>query len=211
MRIQVSGRHVDVGDALRTHIVDELGRGVEKYFSRPAEATVTVEKRGHAFGVDCSVHLASGMLLQAHGDGGDAHTAFADALEKIEKRVRRYKRRLKNHHADKAERMPSESASSYVLEALTEDDDGPAAAANGHANGSANGHANGAEAAPLVIAETTAQIRTMAVADAVLQLDLTENPAIMFRNAAHGGLNMVYRRPDGNIGWIDADRTRQLS
>jgi ribosomal subunit interface protein len=197
MRIQVAGRQMDVGEALRTRIENELASGVGKYFNRATDAVVTVAKNGGGAGiaVDCSVHLPSGISLQVEGHGGDAHTAFGDAMDKLEKRVRRYKRRLRNHHAVAKSPLPVETASAYVLAPLQEEDEdaGAETAANG-------------EAAPLVIAEATKPVRTMTVSMAVMQLDLGESPALMFRNAANGELNVVYRRADGNIGWIDPGR-----
>ncbi len=195
MRVQVAGRHMDVGEALRTRISDELTEGIAKVFSRATDANVTVSKVNVGYEVDCVVHLSSGMTLQSEGRGGDAHLAFSDALEKIAKRVRRYKRRLKNHHADNKHPLPAENASAYVLAPLDEGDDDEDGAAAERGDG-----------APLVIAETTASVRTMPVAMAVMQLDLMEEPALLFRNAAHGGLSLVYRRADGNIGWVDPDR-----
>jgi ribosomal subunit interface protein len=195
MRIQVAGRQMDVGEALRTRIEDELTSGVGKYFSRATDAVVTVGKNGGAsVEVDCTVHLSSGISLQAEGHGGDAHSAFGDALEKLEKRVRRYKRRLKNHHADNKSPLPAEDAAAYVLAPLQEESETDA-----------NG---GAEPGPLVIAETTVPVRTMTVSTAVMQLDLSDSPVLLFRNAANGVLNLVYRRKDGNVGWIDPERTR---
>ncbi|HRO03260.1 MAG TPA: ribosome-associated translation inhibitor RaiA [Terricaulis sp.] len=198
MRIQIAGRQMDVGEALRTRIEGELASGVGKYFDRATDAVVTVAKNGGGvqFAVDCQVHLPSGISLQTQGHAGDAHGAFSDALGKLEKRVRRYKRRLRNHHADRKSPLPAEDAPAYVLAPLQEDneagEDAPASA----------------EPAPLVIAENTVSVRTMTVSTAVLQLDLTDQPALLFRNAAHGGLNVVYRRPDGNVGWIDPERAR---
>ena len=199
MRIQVAGRHMDVGEALRTRIESELASGVGKYFNRATDAVVTVgkngsAKNGDAIEVDCTVHLSSGISLQAEGHGGDAHSAFDDALSKLEKRVRRYKRRLRNHHADNKSPLPAEDAAAYVLaptEAENEADAGASA---------------DAEPAPLVIAETKVTVRTMTVSTAVTQLDLSESPVLLFRNAGNGGLNLVYRRSDGNVGWIDPER-----
>jgi ribosome hibernation promoting factor len=192
MRIQVAGRQMDVGEALRSRIEDELTSGVGKYFNRATDAVVTVARNGGGnIEVDCTVHLASGISLQAEGHGGDAHGAFDDALGKLEKRVRRYKRRLTNHHAANKSPLPAEDAAEYVLAPLQEDEED---------------HLPVEHPAPLVIAETKVAVRTMTVSTAVLQLDLTEAPALMFRNAAHGGLNVVYRRGDGNVGWIDPDR-----
>jgi ribosomal subunit interface protein len=197
MRIQVAGRHVDVGEALRSRIEHDLEAGVTKYFGRPTDGLVTVSRNGMGFEVDCAVHLSSGMSLQAHGHGTDAHAAFDDALTKIEKRVRRYKRRLKNHHATQKSPLPAETAASYVLAPIQEEDEEDVGAADG---------AIEEDGGPLVIAETTTPIRTMAVSTAVLQLELSENPALLFRNAASGGLNLVYKRRDGNVGWIDPER-----
>lgn len=197
MRIQVAGRQLEVGEALRTRIESELSSGVGKYFSRATDAVVTVGKNGGAgIAVDCTVHLSSGISLQAEGHGGDAHSAFDDALGKLEKRVRRYKRRLKNHHADNKSPLPAEAAAAYVLAPLNEEDE------------SDQDGQNGGEDAPLVIAETKLAVRTMPVAMAVMQLDLSESPVLMFRNAANGALNVVYRRSDGNVGWIDPDRVK---
>jgi len=191
MRIQVAGRQMDVGAALRTRIESELVSGVSKYFNRATDAVVTVGKNGGGTGVevDCTVHLPSGISLQAEGHGGDAHTAFGDAMDKLEKRVRRYKRRLRNHHADHKSPLPAEDASAYVLAPLEDEDEADAGVSAG--------------AAPLVIAESTVAVRTMTVSMAVMQLDLSKDPALLFRNAANGGLSVVYRRADGNIGWID--------
>ncbi len=196
MRIQVAGRQMDVGEALRTRIENELASGVSKYFNRATDAVVTVAKNGGggSVEVDCTVHLSSGISLQAEGHGGDAHSAFDDALGKLEKRVRRYKRRLRNHHADNKSPLPAEDAAAYVLAPQEEDSEAEAP--------------NGVEPTPLVIAETTVPVRTMPVSMAVMQLDLSSSPALMFRNAANGGLNVVYRRADGNVGWIDPERTK---
>ncbi|MBL8551701.1 MAG: ribosome-associated translation inhibitor RaiA [Hyphomonadaceae bacterium] len=201
MRVQVAGRQVDVGEALRTRISDELNGQILKFFNRASDATVTVGKNSVGFDVDCALHLDSGIALQTQGHGVDAHAAFSDALAKLEKRVRRYKRRLRNHHADNKAPLPAEAAAAYVLAPLAEEEDAPLPEAEA---GAVNG--DGGEA-PLVIAETQVQVRTMSVSTAVMQLDLTDAPALLFRNAAHGGLGMVYRRPDGNIGWVDPART----
>jgi ribosomal subunit interface protein len=189
IRVSVAGRQMDVGEALRGRILEDLSKGVQKYFSHGAEASVTIAREGHLFDVDCVVHLDSGITLEAHGEGGDAHAAFDSALSKIEKRVRRYKRRLKNHHAAHKTPLPEEPVPAYVLRADEGEEEGaePVPAEDG----------------PMIIAEMTEPVRTMAVATAVMQLELKDAPALLFRNAAHGGLNMVYRRRDGHVGWID--------
>jgi ribosomal subunit interface protein len=197
MRVQVAGRHVDVGEALKSRIAEDLTTHIEKYFQRSGEAVVTVGREGVGFEVDCSLHLPSGIVLQAEGRGGDAHSAFTAALDKIERRVRRYKRRLKNHHNTQKTPLPAESAPSFVLQSsqLSESED-----ELDEAYTATDGEA------PLIIAETTVAVNTMAVSMAVMQLDLSEAPALLFRNAAHGGLSLVYRRGDGNIGWVDPER-----
>jgi len=197
MQVQVSGKHVAVGEALRTRISDDLLASIGKYFERGGDADVTLSRDGHGFRIDCTVSLASGQKLQSHGLGMDAHGAFGQALVKIETRIRRYKRRLKSH-SNAAEAKAAELASSYVLRAPDESadledwdetpGDGPPAA--------------------MIIAESQSELKTMTVSMAVMDLDLTEQPAIVFRNAAHGGLSVVYRRADGNIGWIDPERTK---
>jgi ribosomal subunit interface protein len=201
LQVHVSGKHVDVGEALRTRVTDEISNSIAKYFERGGDADVVIAREGHAFRVDCSVTLASGQQLNSHGLGGDAHAAFDAALGKIDKRIRRYKRRLKSH-SEAASARQQETASYYVLRSTDEDeDDGwhDEAANDGHLPPSA-----------MVIAETLAEVRTMTVSAAVMELDLTESQTIVFRNAAHGGLSVVYRRPDGNIGWIDPERTQPL-
>jgi ribosomal subunit interface protein len=203
MRVQVSGRHVDVGEALRTRVVDELTAAIGKYFERGGDAEVVVSRDGHGFRVDCAVTLATGQALQSQGLGGDAHAAFSQSLAKVETRIRRYKRRLKSHTVA-ATAKAAETASLYVLRGQSDEaaehddwDDGWEDPAAGH------------PPAAMVIAETEAPLKTMTVSMAVMDLDLTESQAIVFRNAAHGGLSVVYRRADGNIGWVDPERTNR--
>lgn len=198
MQVQVTGKHINVGDALRSRITDELSTSIEKYFERGGAADVVVAQDGHDIVVDCRVRLASGQQLESHGQAGDAHAAFDAALEKIDSRIRRYKRRLKNHHGRGAKE--AEIAPVFVLRAPEEEIDGWDEAQSL------------AEEPPtgVVVAETETEIKTMTVGMAVLELDLTQAQTIVFRNAAHGGLSVVYRRPDGNIGWIDPERTKPL-
>jgi ribosomal subunit interface protein len=203
MQVQISGKHVDVGEALRARVSDEITLSIGKYFDRGGDADVVISKEGFAFRVDCSVKLASGQQLISHGSGGDAHAAFDAALAKIETRIRRYKRRLKSHSIA-ANAKQAENAAMYVLRAPDsdeiDDDDWT----------SEDDHPTGAPAA-MIIAESQASLKTMTVSMAVMELDLTESQAIVFRNAAHDGLSVVYRRPDGNIGWIDPERTKSLN
>jgi ribosomal subunit interface protein len=201
MNVQVSGRRIDLGEALRSRIASELVAAIGKYFERGGSAEVVVSRDGHAFCVDMMVVLASGQQLVARGLGGDAHSAFDTALTKIETRIRRYKRRLVNHHHPSGgARLPAEVTPVVVLRAPDDDDDFDDEWGGGAAT-------NGAPEA-MIIAETEATVKTLTVSMAVMELDLTGAPVQLFRNAAHGGLSVVYRRSDGNIGWIDPERTR---
>ncbi|WOI52896.1 ribosome hibernation-promoting factor, HPF/YfiA family [Parvularcula sp. LCG005] len=189
MDVQITGKAIDLGAALQTYVKDNLAAGVHKYFDRSAEAQVTFDKEGPQIEVEITLHLASGVFLAAQDRAHDAYGAFDGAMTKLEKRVRRYKRRLKDHHANNREELPAETASSYVIAASSEMDEDEAADA------------------PLVIAEKSTILRRMSVSDAVLQLDVIDERVVIFRNAKHGDLNVVYRRDDGNIGWIDGART----
>jgi ribosomal subunit interface protein len=194
MQVQVTGKHVDVGEALRTRVSDELTTSIEKYFDRGGGADVVVSREGQSFKVDCAVTLASGQQLTTHGVGGDAHMAFDAALEKMAKRIRRYKNRLRDHHTQAVSKQ-TESAAYFVIRGDADDEE----------------EGEGEDQAfpePMIIAETEKPIRLMTVSMAVMELDLTESQTIVFRNAAHGGISVVYRRPDGNIGWIDPERTK---
>jgi ribosomal subunit interface protein len=205
MQVQVSGKHVDVGDALRSRIESELSTGIEKYFDRGGAADVVVSKDGRDFRIDAVVNLASGQQIVGHSQGGDAHGAFDGLLDKLEKRVRRYKRRLKDRSPNGAGLGPEATEMAFERVPITvlrspeavEDD------AFGEP-----GRPDESPPAGMVIAESEKDFRTMTVGMAVLELDLSGYPVQVFRNAAHGGVSVVYRRPDGNIGWIDPERTR---
>ncbi len=201
MQIQVNGKQVEVGEALRERIETQLTQGISKYFERGGDAEVTISKQGYLFKADCWIRLASGQTLVSHAFGGDAHSAFDGTLDNMEKRVRRYKQRLKNHHNGTPAK--EETANVTVLRAAFDDgveddeiDDGM-------------DHTSPPQA--MIIAETETALRTMTVSSAVAEMEMSNYPAIMFRNAAHGGLSVIYRRPDGNIGWIDPERTRARS
>jgi ribosomal subunit interface protein len=196
VHVQIAGRKLEVGAALQERISFGLEERVSKYFNRTGEAFVTVSKPGWAFNVDCSIHLPSGVTLQAHGEGDDAYQAFEQSLDKIEKRVRRYKNRLRDHRSKDS--APIQTASERIIQAapdLADDADVMDGADGGESPESGD--------APAIVAESDTRIRTMTVSMAVMQLELADSPAVLFRNASHGGLNMVYRRPDGNFGWVD--------
>jgi ribosomal subunit interface protein len=184
MNLRVSGKNMDVGDALRSKAETHFDTVVKKYFDGGYTGHLTLEPEGPGFNAVCSVHLDSGAMLQSSAYGGDAISAYELMAANIEKRLRRYKRRLK----DKPRRPNGEAdveAQSYVL--TLPDEIGEAEE----------------EFAPTVIAETTSNLKQMSVGDAVMELDLSQADVVVFRHAGHGGLNVVYRRADGNIGWID--------
>jgi ribosomal subunit interface protein len=199
MQVQVSGKHVDVGEALRLRVTDELTSSVGKYFDRGGAADVVLSREGHSFRVDCAVQLASGQQLRSHGLGEDAHAAFGAALHKVETRIRRYKQKLKSHSIA-ATAKAAETASYFILSSPDDGIDDDPWEGDDHS-----------PPARMVIAESDQAIKTLTVSGAVMELDLTEAQTVVFRNAAHGGLSVVYRRPDGNIGWIDPARTRSLN
>jgi len=200
MDIQITGKQIDIGDALRTHVSDKLGAGVGKYFERSVDAQVSFSREGAFFRADATVHLATGIRLHAHADAGEIYAAFDEAVEKLEKRLRRYKRKLKDHHAKRREPVARFSGQSYVLapEPETEvdlDGDGDGAAPAGTAAGE--------EWQPLIVAEEQTDIPVLSVGEAVMQLEFIDAPVLVFKNGGTGRINVVYRRPDSHIGWID--------
>jgi ribosomal subunit interface protein len=197
MQITVTGRHLDVGQALRQHVEDELETAVSKYFEKAMDATVTLTKTGAFIHAEISVHVGRGILVQSNAESGDPYGAFAGSLDRIAKRLRRYKRRLRDHHNAMAHDIESQQAQQYILAGGEEtvsagDNDGEAAAGE-----------------PAIIAEMAMDVPSLSVGEAVMRMDLADQPAFMFRNRAHGGLNMIYRRADGNIGWVDPRGTRE--
>ncbi len=148
-------------------------------------------RQGPMYRADCSVHVGSGITLQSHGEAGEIYSSFDVAADRVEKRLRRYKRRLRGHPRSNPEEAIA--AQSYVIAPDTEVAEGV----------DDEGWQEGEENHPVIIAETATKIDSLTVGEAVMRMDLADLPALMFRNRAHGGLNVVYRRPDGNIGWID--------
>lgn len=188
MHITINGKQLSVSDALRDHVESTLVTATEKYFPQSIDATVTLSPEGRRFAADIIAHPARGLSINGSGTGDTPEAAFDAAAGRIAKRLRRHKRRLVAHHQKPAE-VANEPVQHYVI------DSGEGAA----------DAADEAPDAPLVIAEMTMEIETLTVGEAVMRLDLGDLPALMFRNRAHRGLNMIYRRPDGNIGWMDPD------
>jgi ribosomal subunit interface protein len=187
MHITVTGRHLDVGASLRRRVEEGLAAAVAKYFDRAIEAHVTFDKRGQFFLADIAVHVGCGIVAHSGGEADDPYVAFSGAIEHLAKRLRRHKRRLRDHHNAESRASKTEQGWHYVLAGEDEAEE-QSATMNGE---------------PLVVAEMEAEIPTLSVGEAVMRLDLGNAPALMFRNAGNGGLNMIYRRADGNIGWVD--------
>jgi ribosomal subunit interface protein len=183
MTIQVTGKNLDVGEALRSYVQERVTHTVQRFIGREATGHVRIEKEHGAFRTDCTMHLWQGMSLEAHGTAPDAYQSVDRACERLEKRVRRYKERLKRRGGDTPRKQTS--AADYVIRAADE------------------GREEHDEDNPVIIAEAETPVHEMAVSDAVMQMDLSDRSVVVFRNASHGEINVVYRRDDGNIGWID--------
>lgn len=186
MQIQVSGKQIDVGEALRSHVEERLASAIGKYFADPIDANVVFSREGNGYRVDCSVHVGHGVHAQARAEASEIYAGFDGAADRLEKRLRRYKRRLRNHRERERSRDQWQ-AQSYVLapeEPEFEEE-------------------LGEEFQPVVVAESSSEIHSRTVGEAVMEMDLADLPVVLFRNAGNGHLNAVYRRPDGHIGWID--------
>jgi ribosomal subunit interface protein len=187
MRYQISGKQIDIGEALQTHVKTELGETVGKYAGRPTDASVIFSKSGHEFVCECIVHLSTGLTCQAKGHANDIYAAFDGCNEKMDKQLRRYKRRLKDHHKERVEPVELSLGSAYILAPTEESEDDTGVE----------------EVGSMIIAETETKIPSLSVGEAVMQMELAHGAVQVFRNEKHGGINVVYRRDDGNIGWID--------
>jgi ribosomal subunit interface protein len=185
MKTAISGKQLDVGDALRTHVQDTLDSAVEKYFGNAQEAHVVLSRQGHLYRADIAVHVGRNILVQGHAEANEPYPACDLAVEHVGKRLRRYKRRLRDHYRRQDQLAASAEVPQYIVVAAD------------------NPESEDASDKPVVIAELTTTIDTMTAGEAVMRLDLADAPAMLFRNSAHGELNMVYRRTDGNIGWVD--------
>ncbi|MDO5621762.1 MAG: ribosome-associated translation inhibitor RaiA [Paracoccus sp. (in: a-proteobacteria)] len=186
MRYQISGKQIDVGDALSTHVKEQLGETLGKYSQRPTDATVIFSRNAHQFQCEATVHLSTGLNVQATGQATEIYAAFEACREKMDKQLRRYKRRLKDHNKDRTGPVEYAAAGMYVLPA---DED--------------EWESQDGDLQPIIIAEMESRVPTLSVGDAVMQMELAGAPLLVFRNEKHGGVNVVHRRDDGNIGWID--------
>jgi ribosomal subunit interface protein len=189
MPFRVSGKNIDVGEALRTRINARVAEATAKYFDGGFSGHVTIGKEGFGFRTECVIHLDSGIVLEVDAVAADAYASADQAAERLEKRLRRYKRRLKDHQAaprgdGQARDAATIAAPSYVISAPEHEEEV-------------------AEWNPVIIAESTTTLKRMSVSEAVMELDLRGTAVVVFRHAGHGRVNLVYRRADGHIGWID--------
>jgi ribosomal subunit interface protein len=198
MQVSVKGKQVDVGESLRRRVETELASIVEKYVGRAIEGHATFSREAHLFHCELSVHFGRGLMVQAQGEAADAYAAFDVACERAGKRLRRYKRRLRDHQHGR-DREPPESlpARTYLLAREPEEEP--------EQPGGAEGTERTADGGPVIIAEMATEIPMLSVGEAVMRMDLADLPTLVFRNRSHGGLNVVYRRSDGHIGWVDPD------
>ncbi len=192
MHIQVTGKQIDVGEALRTHVEERFTLAVSKYAENAIDSTVTFSRDRHEIVCDALTHLSTGMVGKATGRAADPYAAAEGACDRLEKQLRRYKRRLKDHHKARKEPIPALEAEGYVLQGDYGD---------GHDGAAETEEPEGLE--PLVIAEMRHPVQTLSVGEAVMQMEMADERFLLFNSISHGGLNVVFRRPDGNIGWID--------
>ena len=187
MRYQITGKQIDIGESLQTHVRENMDEMLGKYAGRPTDANVVFSKSGHEHVCEATVHLSTGLTTQAKAHETDIYAAFDRCAEKMDKQLRRYKRRLKDHHRDRSEPVEVTGASSYILAASEEQEDSEPETLQ-----------------PMIIAEMEASIPSLSVGEAVMQMEIAGAPVLVFRNEKQAdGVNIVYRRDDGNIGWID--------
>lgn len=185
MQLTVKGKQLDVGDALKAHVESSLETVFGKFFGNPIEAQVVLSREAHLYRAHIGVHIGRGLNMQSQADAEAPYAAFDVAAEHLAKRLRRHKGRLRDHH--RSEPPATEIGAQYILANSGDGDEAPAEDKNG---------------APVTVVESV-EIPTLTVGEAVMRLDLANGIAMMFRNRSHGELNMVYRRADGTIGWVD--------
>jgi len=189
MHLTVTGKQTDTGDALRRHVEASLGSILEKYFKTAIEAHVVFSKEAHMSRAEISLHIGRGIVVNAGAAAVDTYTAYDAAAERIAKQLRRYKRRLRDHHAKAREPAEaSERARDYVLAPIAEEPE-----------------EEDVGGGPTVVAEMSTELPNLTVSEAVMRMDLADAQVLLFRSRSHGELNLVYRRADGNIGWIDPE------
>ena len=186
MRYQISGKQIDIGEALQTHVKTELDGILSKYAGRPTDASVVFSKSAHEYVCESVVHLSTGLNAQATGKATEIYAAFDASSEKMDKQLRRYKRRLKDHHKERSQPVELSDAGSYILESRDDDDEADSGSVNA-----------------MIVAEMETKIPSLSVEEAVMQMEIASSPVLVFRNEKHKGINVVYRRDDGNIGWVD--------
>ena len=186
MQYQISGKQIDIGEALQVHVKDERSGVVQKYAERPTSAQVIFSKSAHEYVCETIVHLSTGLTAQAKGTATEIYAAFDNCADKMEKQLRRYKRRLKDHHKDRVDPVEVFGGASYILASEEGQDE-----------------ADDATLQPMIIAEMETRIPSLSVGEAVMQMELAHAPVLVFRNEKTEGMNVVYRRDDGNVGWID--------
>jgi ribosomal subunit interface protein len=196
MQLTVTGKRLDTGDAVRQHVEAGLKSILGKYFKTAIEAHAVFSKEAHLSRADVSIHIGRGIVVNASAMASEPYAAFDAAAERVAKQLRRYKRRLRDYHAKARERsVAGERAMAYVLAPVTEE-------AEGEEPAEAEAEERG-DGGPAVIAEMSTELPNLTVGEAAMRMDLADAPVLLFRNRSHGALNLVYRRADGNIGWID--------
>ncbi len=186
MRYQISGKQIDIGTSLQTHVESEVGDMLAKYSGRPTDAYVVFSKSGHEYVCETVIHLSTGLTTQATDHASEIYAAFDGCLDKMDKQLRRYKRRLKDHHKHRSQPVELSDAGSYILASNDEADE---------AENSAD--------TPMIVAEMETKIQALSVGEAVMQMELADKPVLVFRNEKNNEINVVYKRDDGNIGWVD--------
>ena len=189
MNIQINGKQIDIGSSLTSHSKDKINELIIKYAKLSTGSSATFSKNKHEYFCDISIHLATGMTVQAKGKATDIYNSFENSLEKISKQLRRYKRKLKNHHNDRQQPIEFINANSYVISNTNQDGD----------------LKEKESLKPLIIAEMQTKIPTISVGEAVLQMELCGTNLLIFRNSSHNKINIIHLREDGNIGWVDPE------
>ncbi len=193
MTLRVSGKNLDIGEALRQHVLEKIEATVTRYFNGSVGGHVVMTREGSGYRSDCTLRLSSGLSMHAEGRAHEPYLCFEQAADKIESRLRRYKTRLKGHTAASAANAWGK-VENYLIEQPREEEEEPAGGLD-----------------PVVVAEGTEELKSLSVASAVAELDLTGAPVIVFQHAGSGRVNVVYRRRDGAIGWLDPQAPREPS